>query len=210
METSEYIKRLVGKAQRGDSGAFDQIVLRYTEHIRALVFSELGDGLRRRVEIDDLVQDTFLQAFRSIEQFRGEDDDTFRHWLDTIARRVVQGQARRMSAQKVDYHREVDSPVSNVKDEGDSPSKNLQREERFERLEEAMRALSPRYREVITLARLEGLPVKEVARRMGRSEKATSVLLVRAMLKLKDVFGSTESFHLPGRKLTEGDSKDDE
>ena len=55
----------------------------------------------------------------------------------------------------------------------------------------------------IRLARLEGLPVKEVARRMHRSEKATSVLLVRAQLKLKTIFGDTESLHLPQRSLEE-------
>jgi RNA polymerase sigma factor (sigma-70 family) len=61
--------------------------------------------------------------------------------------------------------------------------------------------LSPEYREVIVLARLKGLRIKEIALRMNRSENAVSLLLSRALAKLKEAFGETESFNLPARRL---------
>ena len=70
--STEDMKGLIRKAQQGNRGAFDQIVLRCTEHVRALVFSEFGDCLRRRVEVDDLVQDTLVElAERAMQRRTG-------------------------------------------------------------------------------------------------------------------------------------------
>ena len=54
------------------------------------------------------------------------------------------------------------------------------------------------------LARIEGLRIAEIAERMGRSRNAVAHLLSRALAKLKDTFGDTESFHLPACSLDEG------
>ena len=80
----------------------------------------------------------------------------------------------------------------------------FRREERLSRLQEALEALSPEHREVIRLARFEGLPLREVARRMGRSPGAVRQLLWRALQALKASFGDTESLHLPERGLEDG------
>ena len=86
---------------------------------------------------------------------------------------------------------------------GTNPSQALRRNERFERLKRALKALPPDHAQVIFLARIQGLPVKEVARRMERTPEATSMLLLRALMKLKTAFGNTESLHLPDRSLEE-------
>ena len=201
---------LIAGARDGDRSAFEKLVEHYDSHVRSLISIELGERLGRRVEVDDLLQETFLRAFEAIEQFRGQTEGKFGSWLDTIARRVVQGEARRLKALKAGLDRNI--PLDRAAPGGENelpapqavpPSQALRREERFERLKKALNALPPDYREVIRLARLEGLPVKEVARRMHRSEKATSVLLVRAQLKLKTIFGDTESLHLPQRSVEE-------
>ena len=85
----------------------------------------------------------------------------------------------------------------------DSPSKNLRRNERFDRLKDSLESLSPEHREVILLMRIEGLPVEEVAKRMNRSPKATRQLLWRALKDLRESFGDTESLGLPERRLGE-------
>ncbi len=90
-----------------------------------------------------------------------------------------------------------------------SPSRVLRREERFDRLEDALGSLSAEYRQVLVLVRLEGLPIKEVARRMDRSYKAVSHLPFRATRKLREVFGDTESLQLPDRRFTHEGGEDD-
>ena len=77
----------------------------------------------------------------------------------------------------------------------------MRRDERFERLESALNCLTKDHREVIIFARIQGLPIKEIAERMSRSPDAVSMLLLRALRELKSYFGSTESFHLPQRSL---------
>ncbi len=83
-----------------------------------------------------------------------------------------------------------------IKGEGTSPSKGIRRQERLERLEQAMETLSPDYRTVLKLARMDGLPIKEIAKQMGRSESAVHNLLLRATKQLRQSFGDTESLNL--------------
>ena len=60
------------------------------------------------------------------------------------------------------------------------------------------------------MARVEGLKVKEIAVRMNRSEDAVHKLLARALLRLKESFGDTESLNLPNRFLPVEEDRDGE
>jgi len=62
---------------------------------------------------------------------------------------------------------------------------------------------------VIRLARFEGLSLKEIAGRMGRTPGAVAQLLARALRKLRATFGETESYHLPAQSLYEEGGDDD-
>ena len=92
----------------------------------------------------------------------------------------------------------------------ESPSKQLRRDERFNRLEKALRGLKADHREVIMLARIEGLRAKDIALRMNRSEDAVHKLLARALLRLKESFGDTESLSLPHRHIAAEGNRDGE
>ena len=213
---------LIEGAQGGDRDALDRLLSRYVGYIRSQVAQELAAKLGERIEVDDLVQDTLLQVHRSIAQYRGRSGDSFRAWLRVIATHVVQSQGRRQRAQKTDFRREVSlsqvvcpprgQPVelgACLEADAEPPSKELRRAERLDRLKKALNSLTPVQRKVVTLVRLRGLPVKEVARKLGRTPNATSVLLLRALLKLKAVFGETESLHLPKEGLEVGGSEDE-
>ena len=73
--------------------------------------------------------------------------------------------------------------------------------ERFDRLQEALDSLVPDQREVILLARIERVPMAEVAVRLRRSPGAVAQLLWRALKNLREQFGDTESLHLPDRRF---------
>lgn len=205
MEREGKIWAVIASAQRGDRKAFDEIVRHYTGTIESLIRSELGTQLERKVEVEDLLQETFLRAYQSMHQFRGHTEETFQCWLSTIARHVIQDEARHLHSQKADSDRVVSLELKVKGNESGSgvlgasleakvlsPSKALSREERSDLLKKALSDLPPLDREVIVLARLEGLPVKEVAQRIGRSPNETSVLLLRALLKLKALLGKRE------------------
>lgn len=205
---------LIRRARSGDREAFDGLTRNHQGPLREVISVQLGPGLRSRVEVDDLLQDTLLRAFRSMEQFRGETEDAFRGWLAGIAQHAVADRARRLTTGKADYRREVPleaNPPGGSSDSGllsfqissphTSPSRALLREERLERLLEAIQGLSPDHRKVILLTLVERLPAREVGLRMERSEKAVSMLLLRAMRALREVFGDTSSLTLPRGSL---------
>jgi RNA polymerase sigma-70 factor (ECF subfamily) len=188
-------KELVERAQAGDRGAFDELIGLHRGRIEALIGSRLGARLGRELELDDVLQETLLGAFRSLGSFRWRGEDSFLRWLGGIAEHVILTAARRARRHpEVPLDREVAAS-------GDSPSRELRRGERFERFQAALDSLDPEARQVITLARLEGHSVQEVARRMGRTPNAVSILLYRSLIKLKAAFGDTESLRLPRRRL---------
>lgn len=195
---------LVGRAQRGDQRAFDELVEQYRDRLRSSFNGRIGAGLRKSVEVDDLVQETFLWAFKSIRTFEWQGENSFLRWLGGISHHVVLKAADRAKGQ------ESAALTEEVPADDSSPSKVLARGERFDRLQAAVDTLSPDHREVIVLTRIEGLKVNEVARRMGRSPDAVKKLLRRALRKLREAFGDTESLHLPDRNLYPGGMVDEE
>lgn len=205
---------LVLRAKEGDKGAFEKIVTAQSDRVAFLIRHRLGPRLASKVDVADVVQETFLRAWQGLADFTWQGEAAFSTWLDTIAMTVLRKEIRRLRAQKRDPRRElslarpVPTPdgslgelVELIHASGTSPSRALRRDERFERLKEAMRRLSPDHRTVIHLVHIEELPVGEVARRMQRSMPAVSMLLYRALMKLKGYFKDTESLHLPHRRL---------
>ena len=91
-----------------------------------------------------------------------------------------------------------------------SPSRLAQRGERLDRLEDALKKLTPDQRDAVRFSRLEGLKVREIADRMGKTPDAVQQLIVRGLRSLRRNFGDTESLHLPDRHLDlKGLSHDD-
>ena len=166
--------------------------------------SRMSAQLRRVHDVEDVVQETLLRAFRSIDRFQWQGEESFLRWLGGIGRHVVLKLASRYEREQV-LSLEQD-PVRH----GTSPSKAVRRDERFERLEKSLAGLSPDHREVIFLARIEGLRVKDIAERMNRTPDATAHLLARALRALKRSFGDTESLRLPRRALRRAETPGDD
>ncbi|MBN1420629.1 MAG: sigma-70 family RNA polymerase sigma factor [Planctomycetes bacterium] len=195
MDAEERTRSLIERAQGGDQEAFRELMSVHREDLEAVIRARLGPRLRGRIQVDDVLQETSLRAFRGLSSFRAQDAGSFVRWLVRIAINVIREAARR-------ERRHVIVPLTgDVPGSGVSQSTAMRRNERFDRLQGTLNALGPEFRQVILLARIERLPIKVVAERMGRSPGAVTQLLWRAMQKLKATFGSTESLHLPDRRL---------
>ena len=162
----------------------------------------MGEALRRHFDAEDVLQETLLRGIESVDRFEGDDLRTFGSWLEGIARNVVRNLVRKKGL-KTEFEIGREPPANET-----SPSHHQRREERFGRLSDAVNSLSADHRTVIQLARIEGLKIREVAQRMGRSEGAVKSLLLRAMKALRESFGHTESLSLPDRRLGEEESAD--
>lgn len=206
---------LVSHAQAGDREALGALVRRYQDRLSSLVHIRLGPRLRQHVDPEDVLQETFIRVQQSLQRFEWQDDSSFFRWLSGIAEHVVQMFARHhLQTQKRDAGRGVslDGPLAgDGSSDGSiadtlvanqaSPSRIAQRRERYERLESALATLDGFQREVVVLARVYGLPTREIARRLDRSTDAVSMLLLRALRKLKEKLVNTDSFHLPASGL---------
>ncbi len=192
------MKDLVGAAQAGERNARNEIVERHRDPLDRYLRLRIGSHLRARVELEDVFQETFAKAFESLDVFHWQGEGSFLRWLKSIAENRILALAKKYRREDLLFVEERE-PSANDQ----SPSGSLRRGERFERLRAALDRLEPDYREVIVLARLEGLGLREVARRMNRSQNAIAHLLSRALARLKDAFGDTASFSLPARRFDE-------
>jgi RNA polymerase sigma-70 factor (ECF subfamily) len=191
---------LVRRARDGDRTAFDALAARFREQLLGSIRSHLGAS-GRGAEAEDVLGETMLRALAGIGRFEPDDETSFLRWLFGIARNVERELGRRRS-----------SPLSleaaaAVRSKEPSPSQAARRDERFERLERAIAALPPDYRDVVRLSRLEGLKMKDVAQRLGKSHDSVKHLLARALVLLREHIGDTQSLHLPDRRLDLGEGE---
>ena len=196
MESNKQTKTLVDRARDGDRSAFEELVNVNRPRLEALVRSRLGPHVQAQVSVEDILQETLLEAFRSLDRFRWQGERSFLRWLSGIAENVIRKEHRGLE-QRRRVRLEPRRP------EQASPSKEMRRNERFDRLERALRNLPDDYQQVIVLCRIEQLRVREIAESMNRSETAVRNLLMRALKQLRRSFGDTESLQLPPRSFTE-------
>jgi RNA polymerase sigma-70 factor, ECF subfamily len=167
-------RELIERWRRGEQRAATELVAR---HADALARFAAARGERRDVE--ELVQDTFVRAFASIDSFRGE--SSLRTWLFTIERRLMLDRRRSerrqrstVSVQPGDVVTEFDALDSLLAEEAES------------RVRKAVNALSPMQREVFSLRVEQGMSYREIAVIVGTTEGAARVHYHNAMRAVKE------------------------
>lgn len=165
---------LVARWKAGEQRAATLLVERHAAAVSRFVAS-----IGSRAEAEEVVQDTFVRAFASIDGFRGE--SALRTWLFTIARRLVLD--RRRSARR--RGEQVEVQEADVATEYDALDGVLADETRA-RLRQAMAALTPTQREVFVLRVSEGLSYREIAEAVDTTEGAARVHYHNAMRAIKE------------------------
>jgi RNA polymerase sigma-70 factor (ECF subfamily) len=158
--------QLVRLALAGDSIAFDTLYERYARIVHGLLLTRVG-----RDEVDDLVQDVFLTAWRRLDDLR--DPAAFGGWIAMIARNRATDFHRR-SAEFVELPANLESP-GDTSNEADANAALA-----------AIRSLPDAYRETLILRLVEGLSGPEIAERTGLTPGSVRVNLHRGMKLLRD------------------------
>jgi len=178
----------------GDAGAVDELLNAHLPDLRTFVRLRAGPFLRNYESSSDLVQSVCREILTQRERFQYPGREGFRRWLYTTVMRKISKRAEHHRAQCRDVQRNV--PLGEDGDGGAlldsyrrfcSPSAGMQAGEEIARIEAAFDRLPDDYREVVTLARIAGLPHKEIATRMGRSEGSVRMLLFRALEQLSEI-----------------------
>jgi RNA polymerase sigma-70 factor, ECF subfamily len=186
---------LIDRARAGDRGALGTLLDRYRDLLRRLASRDMDPALGRRLDASDLVQQTFLEAAESFDRFRGTGEAELTAWLRRILEYNLAGAARdHLFRQKRAARREasLDEPGANgvpwrdhLASQQTSPSLRAVRLEQAARFLEALGQLPPDQREAVRLRHVEGLPIDEIAARLGRSPEAAAGLLKRGLHALR-------------------------
>ncbi len=176
---------LATRAGQGDAGAFNEFYTRYADLLFPFI-CHLMNGAR--ADAEEIWQDTFLAALRALPGYRGS--SRLSSWLCGIARRKVADFHRRTGAAPGTLSSFPPEKLLEVMDSGPLPDTVLQDGEARARVVEALLGLPVEYRDALLARYVDGQPVEEVARQLGRSYKATESLLSRARVALREVLGS--------------------
>jgi RNA polymerase sigma-70 factor (ECF subfamily) len=182
--------QFIDRLRAGEASAFNHLVEEHSGGIYALLCRLTED----REEARDLTQETFLQAFRHITNFRGDAD--LRTWLYRIAINQARNRWRWWRRRRRDATVSLDAPQGREADgltvgarladrrEGDPEQLALARE-RERVLLAALHTLSRAYREVLVLRDIEGLSYEEVAAALEISTGTVKSRLSRGRTELR-------------------------
>jgi RNA polymerase sigma-70 factor (ECF subfamily) len=189
-------EQLLIQARAGKSSALGQLLECYRGYLMLLARVQVSRRLQGKVDAADLVQEAFLEAYRTFAQFRGTSEGELACWLRHIlasqaammVRRYL-GTRRRDVRLERELAEEVDASSQflnqSLAAKQSSPSQQAVRREQAVLLAEALGKLPEDYREVIVLRHLEGLSFPEVASRMKRTVPSVKNLWTRALALLR-------------------------
>jgi RNA polymerase sigma-70 factor (ECF subfamily) len=192
----------VRRVAAGDREELGALLARHEARLQRIITLRLDPRLRNRVEPRDVVQSTHLQALRRIDEYLGNPTMPFFLWLRFLAiQEVLALQRQHLGTQARDVRREIrflsggeetttQSLVHHVMMSLSTPSRAAMRAEQQAALAQALEQMDPIDREVLALRHIEQLSNAETARELGLEEAAASKRYVRALRRLRELFGS--------------------
>ncbi len=183
---------LVVKTKEGDVSAFDDLIRKYHGRLYGLIYHMTSN----HEDTNDLLQDTFSKAYRSIGTFKGE--SSFYTWIHRIA---VNMTLNFLKKRKRRQHSSIDNTeeflesdpgfleAANKKD----PRHLINTQEFQKKLTIAMSKLSQHHRAVVTLFDIQGIPQSEIAKILKTTEGTVRSRLFYAHQQLKN---SLQEFHV--------------
>lgn len=170
----------------------------HRRQLLSYVDRNIGPALKSRLEPDDIVQEVVISALASPEQFNAEGRDPFRLLCQLAEQRIIDAHRHHVGAKKRSASREVsmDAPAGGGDGFGfvdllvasiTSPSQAFSHDQKEFRLQQAIADLNDEQKEILRLRFVEGLPTKDIADRMGKSDGSIRVMLTRTVAQLQEV-----------------------
>jgi RNA polymerase sigma-70 factor (ECF subfamily) len=187
-----------------DPGALEALL--WTHHQRLLGFArrKIGPDWQGLIEPEDVLQEAYLEAFSSIEQFTYRGEDSFYHWVTRIIHSRFIDNVRRLRRQKrggaARHVRETGSSsrhetlLDRCLTDSRSPSRAVRREDAVAAMMTGLARLPEDYRTVVERVYLNQEPVAAVAAELQRSEKAVRHVASRALRRLAQDLGRASRY----------------
>ncbi len=179
---------LVLSSQKGDLEAFERLVTKHQKRMLNIAYRLIGDY----DDACEVVQDSFVSAYKGIRTFRGE--AKFSTWLTTITLNLAKNRLKRMKSQQAHEVFSLDDPIEtdngrmSIAIPSGEPSALDQLETRAvqERVQNCIKALEPDFREVLVLRDMQDFSYEEIGNMLKVREGTVKSRLFRAREMVKD------------------------
>jgi RNA polymerase sigma-70 factor (ECF subfamily) len=191
---------LVDRLRAGDHQALGELFSTHRERLSRLVNFRLSPRLFGRVDVEDVLQESYLAAASRLAHFVSNPSSSFFVWLRLVVLQTLTDlQRMHLGAKMRDAHREVslqDAPrtpgtsqslAAHLLANLTSPSQVAILAELADKLEVALETMSPTDREILALRHFEELSNQETAEVLGIEPKAASIRYIRALKRLKEI-----------------------
>jgi RNA polymerase sigma-70 factor (ECF subfamily) len=182
-------RRFLERLKQRDERAFNDLVRAYERRIFRVVLRMLG----RRDEAEDLVQEVFVQVFKSVDSFRG--DSKLSTWIYRIAINLCKNRAKYLFRRKSEAQDELEAAAEYrslgeargvTSGEAATPDQVLQGRQLEHILKQAMTEIEPDFLEVLVLRDVEDLAYEEIMEITGLAEGTVKSRIHRARAMLKE------------------------
>ena len=198
MSTPHTESTLITAAQAGDRAAMGELLMMHAPALSRRMAPRVPRSLQRVASVDDILQQTFADAYRDVGRFEAREAGSFFAWLQTIAENRLRNAIKAAGRQKRGGERQQFDPppgaLTSVRDllgqvagMGETASVGAVRGEALSALNVAVAELPDDYREVIQLRYFSGKSIDEAADAMGRTPSAIRALTDRAKKRLREV-----------------------
>jgi len=211
-QTAGEPEELLHRLKRGDREALAALFSQHRDRLARAIRFRLDRRLQPRLDIEDILQEVYLNSAQRLEHFDGASAQSFFIWLRLVAgQTLIDLHRRHLGAQARDAGREVrvqgfqypqstsTSLALELAANRTSPSQAAIRGEMSEQMEEAIESMDAIDREILALRHFEELTNSEVAEVLGIEQKAASIRYIRALGRLKQILVRMPDFSLEDR-----------
>jgi RNA polymerase sigma factor (sigma-70 family) len=195
---------LLANALRGDQASLVTLLEQLGPRVRAKLDGKITGPLQSSLDIDDVMQVTYLEACMRLNRFRQGGVPGFLAWLSRMAEnnlidavRALESAKRPGPSKRIVPTNPQESMIAFVELLGatsTTPSRVTAKDEAARHLNRSLTSLPPDYEKVVRLYDLEGKSITEVAAALGRSEGACWMLRARAHDRLREAMGPIGNF----------------
>lgn len=184
---------LVAQAVAGDMKALEILLARNAISLRQYVEHRMTPAIRRGYDVDDIVQDAQIAAFKAISKFQAKGEGAFWGWLRTIAFNKLKDCGRKMASEPVvdaksprEEESSMGGPITIAADSFILPDEHAMRGELIQAFNLAVAALNDNWRNLFRLRYYEQLSHSQIAKIAGTTEGAVRSALDRARDRVRE------------------------
>jgi RNA polymerase sigma-70 factor, ECF subfamily len=186
---------LLERFRAGDETAYGKLFTRYRPELSQFIRGHMDAGLRRTVSDEDVLQETHLEALRSLDRFTYRRELSFFFWLCGIARNRIHHHCRRLgrrppalslSQRPGGASTSSQDLLKTLRSGLPDPGEQAELREHLDLLAAALESLTPTQREAVLLRTVEGHDNAEAAALAGVEPGAFRVRLARGLLRLRE------------------------